>query len=336
MQAPTRCPRRKVQRRAGFYMRAAAISVRFAVAALAIAPMVALAAPVSQQPVTAVPAPSTDQGEAPFKPQNFPARGDALDAWCRQVKSGSVAAMCSDNELRAAAIERLRVFDQTLSRLPSDQQSALVADQNGWAMSYPQGCGLWANVLPTLPLSPEIKECMVKAGQARLAYLRAYGMPAGTPSPASPEAKAAAPPAAPQVPQPQANPAVQLPAAVPAPAVAANAPAAPETPPAPAPAAPASAKPTPSTAAASQPAASPAAPITPKDNPPPALPMPASPRLSASAPPPSSNPIATRMASLGVVRGTAVAAGILLAAATIIAWIWAMIRNGRRGLAQRR
>ncbi len=127
-------------------------------------------------PTVAAPMQTTVEGENPaFKPQTFPARGDALDEWCKAVKTGSMIAVCSDDQLRALAIERLRAFDEAISRLPADQQKLLAADQNGWALSYPQGCGVWSNVPPPLPIAPEVRECMAKAGQARLVYLRAYG-----------------------------------------------------------------------------------------------------------------------------------------------------------------
>ena len=92
--------------------------------------------------------------QPPFKPMTFPARGDGLDEWCKEVTSGSIVAMCSDNELRALAVERLRAFNAASSRLPPDRQKILAADQNGWALSYPQRCSLPVERLAVAPARP--------------------------------------------------------------------------------------------------------------------------------------------------------------------------------------
>jgi hypothetical protein len=154
----------------------------------------------SQQPGTALPAPladtvppqaapsagpapqpTADQGEKPnFSPQNFPARGDGLDEWCKRVTTALNVALCGDDELRALAIQRLQAFDEATARVSADQRKVLAADQNGWAMSYPQGCALASNVVPVLPLAPAMRECLAQAGRSRLAYLQAFGKPAGS------------------------------------------------------------------------------------------------------------------------------------------------------------
>jgi len=157
----------------------------------------------------AVPMPETtvEPGAPPFRPVTFAARGDRLDAWCTQVKSGAMVAICGDAELRALAVERLAAFNEAVARLAPEQQKTLAADQNGWALSAPQGCGLWSNVLPSLPLSPEVRACMAAAGRARLDYLRNYGLPEKAPAAAPPAADT---PAA-------TRPAAEAPAAAPQP-----------------------------------------------------------------------------------------------------------------------
>ncbi|HVH80224.1 MAG TPA: hypothetical protein VM782_12590 [Stellaceae bacterium] len=101
-------------------------------------------------------------------------RRDALDEWCKGTITALNMAMCGDADLRALAIERLHLFEEARGRLSADQQKILAADQNGWAMSYPQGCGLRADVPPPLPLQPSVKECLANAGRERLVYLRDY------------------------------------------------------------------------------------------------------------------------------------------------------------------
>lgn len=111
-----------------------------------------------------------------------PARADALDSWCPQAKLPSSIAICSDPELRALTIERQHAFDEARARVGETGAPALLADQNGWVKSYPTSCGLVPGVAPTLPLAPQIKDCMARAGRARIGYLRTYSTSASTQS----------------------------------------------------------------------------------------------------------------------------------------------------------
>jgi uncharacterized protein/membrane protein implicated in regulation of membrane protease activity len=105
------------------------------------------------------------------------ARADPLDDWCMTARLPSSVAICSDPELRAIAVERQHAFDEARSRLSPDGQKALLADQSSWVQSYARACGLAQDAPPSLPLAPQIRECMARAGEARIAYLRAYGSP---------------------------------------------------------------------------------------------------------------------------------------------------------------
>jgi hypothetical protein len=117
--------------------------------------------------------PGEKPGAASFEPQAFAARGDVLDPWCKTATTAVNAANCGDTELRALAIERLRAFDQARSRLSWDQQKALAADQNRWATALPYTCDLESDEPPSLPLDPAVKECLVREGRSRLAFLQA-------------------------------------------------------------------------------------------------------------------------------------------------------------------
>src|SRR6202030_2846259 len=107
---------------------------------------------------------------ASFAPRPFPPRGDLLDPWCKPAATPLNVATCGEDDLRALAIERLRAFDNARSRLSWEQQKALAADQNGWALSVAQACGLKPNVAPELPLDPALKACLARAGKERLGY----------------------------------------------------------------------------------------------------------------------------------------------------------------------
>lgn len=112
----------------------------------------------------------------PTAPKSSTAPGDALDDWCRTATLPRMMALCSDGDLRALAIERQRAFDEAISRLSPAEQKALLSDQDGWQKTYTAACGLAPDVPPSLPLTPAMKACMVQAGRARIAYLRAYSV----------------------------------------------------------------------------------------------------------------------------------------------------------------
>jgi hypothetical protein len=74
-------------------------------------------------PEMAQPAPPQAPTAAPdsVTTPKFPAIGDSLDAWCVQVKLPSSIAICSDDELRALAVERQHAYDEAKSRLNPEQ-----------------------------------------------------------------------------------------------------------------------------------------------------------------------------------------------------------------------
>jgi hypothetical protein len=158
------------------------------------------------EPVSAAPKPPADAGGEPtFDAPSSLARGDALDTWCKGKISALNLAVCSDDQLRTLALERLRAFGEANSRLAPDARKTLAADQNGWAKSYPQSCGLAANSPPAVPLDARLKDCLMQAGKTRLTYLRSYGLaqsggsipaPGKEASGAAPAAEPAAAPAA--------------------------------------------------------------------------------------------------------------------------------------------
>ena len=261
------------------------------------APRASSAAPVQPAPVA--------QNDSPVFPSpDVTPHNDGLDDWCRGDIAAVNVAVCGDAELRALAVQRLGAFGDAKAHLSADQQNVLAADQNGWAMSYPQACGLRADVRPPLPLPLSIKECMLRAGQARLAYLRSYAANA----------------AASTKPQGAANPAIVSPQKqVVIPPVL--------TPP------PAPASDTASTSSSSpQPPSQPAAGTPPQPStdtaPPAAKPTPAT--DSAPPKPASHDPFATDAApSLGTLQGKATLVIALLAAGLVMLWVIVLLRRAR-------
>lgn len=104
------------------------------------------------------------------------ARAAPLDEWCAQVTVPSSIAMCSDPDLRALAIERQHAFDGARTRVGEARYGVLLADQKAWVASYPKACGITPDVAPSLPLASQVRDCMARAGRARIAYLKGYGI----------------------------------------------------------------------------------------------------------------------------------------------------------------
>jgi hypothetical protein len=116
------------------------------------------------------------------------ARADRLDAFCSGVRLPSAGApnqprpmmwgykvaTCTDPQLRALALDRLKALDETNARLDPFAQQALGADEGRWVGSYAASCGIKPYAAPALPLTPEIKNCMVRAVEGRIAYIRSY------------------------------------------------------------------------------------------------------------------------------------------------------------------
>jgi len=149
--------------------------------------------------------PADPGGQATFPAPPSLAHGDQLDEWCKGMTTAINFAVCSDDGLRKLALERLRAFNEANARLAPDQRKVLAADQNGWALSYPQACGLAVAERPTLPLASSIKECLADAGRKRLSYLRSYGLAEGNATPPA-TAPATTDPASPVPAQTEAAP----------------------------------------------------------------------------------------------------------------------------------
>ena len=77
----------------------------------------------------------------------------------------------------------------------AQQQKELLADQTGWVRSYASACGVPPDRAPPSPVSDAIRDCFKRAGQARIAYIRAYGLAGAASPPSVPSAAANTPPA---------------------------------------------------------------------------------------------------------------------------------------------
>jgi uncharacterized protein len=250
------------------------------------------------QAADTAPVPSSAAGLPTFPAPVTASRGDGLDQWCQGSITALNIAICTDNDLRAGAVQRLHAFDDAKARLTPDQQKTLAADQNGWAMSYGESCGVHADIAPTLPLAPSVKECLAHAGQVRLAYLRSYGSPMAS-GPLPQTLASSTPVSAPPASAAKTASTTQEAAPPPAPANETSSASAPAV----------SLPPSPDTKAAA-----------------------AVSSCSLASTRASANPFGggNRFPALGTLQGQTMVASLLLASATICLWIFAVFRNVRR------
>jgi uncharacterized protein/predicted aspartyl protease len=112
---------------------------------------------------------------------------------CSALTKPSSIVICSDPNLMRIADERQQAVNEARARLTDEQFRVLMADQARWVRTYAAGCGVPPEGgPPRLPVSPAVKECFSRAGEARTVYIRSYGLAANGPSAAPP------PPAGPQ------------------------------------------------------------------------------------------------------------------------------------------
>src|SRR5262249_43545901 len=114
----------------------------------------------------------------------------ARSAWafdCSNVTLPSSAVICSDPELMRIADERQRAMEQARARLSPQQYRALLDDQNGWIRWHGTMCRVPPDgEIPEVPVSPSVKACFKRAGEARIAYIQSYGsQPSTAPAPNS-------------------------------------------------------------------------------------------------------------------------------------------------------
>src|SRR4051812_15471924 len=103
----------------------------------------------------------------------------APSAWafdCSNVTLPSSAVICSDPELMRIADERQQAVNEARDRLSPQQLRELLDEQKAWIRSYSAACGVPPDGQPPeLPVTPSVKACFKRAGEARTANIRSYG-----------------------------------------------------------------------------------------------------------------------------------------------------------------
>jgi hypothetical protein len=101
-----------------------------------------------------------------------PARADSTDDFCKTVRPstyGVFYAMCSDPKLRALG----RQLAETNARIEPLLKPNLTGKAEAqWLRSYAaRACGITSDAFPASPLAPDIRNCVVRTVEARVAYL---------------------------------------------------------------------------------------------------------------------------------------------------------------------
>ena len=100
---------------------------------------------------------------------------------CVGVRLPSTIVICSDPELMRLADERQEAINDARGRIGEEVWPRLWEDQKDWVRSYATACGVPLDRPPPIPVPPAIRACFKSAAQARIAYIRAYGLaPAGS------------------------------------------------------------------------------------------------------------------------------------------------------------
>ncbi len=99
---------------------------------------------------------------------------------CSDPTLPSTVVICSDPELIRLADERQQAINDARERIGEERWPALWQDQKIWVRSYATGCGVPPNRPAPNPVPTSVRACFANAAQARLAYLRAYDMDAGS------------------------------------------------------------------------------------------------------------------------------------------------------------
>ena len=119
-------------------------------------------------------------------PRGGPRERDRRGLDCSGVTFPPTVVICSDPELIRLTDERQQAINEARARIGERAWPVLWEDQRRWVPSYATACGVPPDRPPPDPVPASIKECFRRAGEARIAYLRSYGVAASSTSVATP------------------------------------------------------------------------------------------------------------------------------------------------------
>lgn len=99
---------------------------------------------------------------------------------CVGVRLPSTIVICSSRQLMRLADERQAAINNSRARIGEERWPALWEDQKAWVRSYATACGVPPERPPPQPVPGSVIACFEQAGVARTAYLRGYGLAAGS------------------------------------------------------------------------------------------------------------------------------------------------------------
>jgi uncharacterized protein/predicted aspartyl protease len=97
---------------------------------------------------------------------------------CIGVTLPSSLVICSDPELMRLADERQEAINEARERIGEEAWPALWETQQAWVRSYAPACGIPQDRPPPMPAPAPIRGCFKRAAEARIAFIRGYGLPA--------------------------------------------------------------------------------------------------------------------------------------------------------------
>jgi len=103
---------------------------------------------------------------------------------CSSVTLPSSIVICSDPELMQLADERQDAIYEARARIGEEAWPALWENQKAWVRSYAVACGIAQDRPPPLPIPASIRGCFKHAAEARITFIRGYGLL--TPGPSAP------------------------------------------------------------------------------------------------------------------------------------------------------
>ena len=97
---------------------------------------------------------------------------------CTGVTLPSSIVICGDPELMQLADERQEAINEAHERIGEEAWPALWENQKAWVRSYAPACGVPQDRPPPMPVPAPLRACFKRAAQARIAFIRGYGLAA--------------------------------------------------------------------------------------------------------------------------------------------------------------
>ena len=102
---------------------------------------------------------------------------------CTGATLASSIVICSDPELMRLTDERQEAIKEARGRIGEEAWPDLWENQKAWVRSYATACGIQQDRPPPMPVPASIRACFKRAAEARIAFIRGYGLAPGTLAP---------------------------------------------------------------------------------------------------------------------------------------------------------